>query len=81
MVHPARILCYTESLEEEIHLKKTYKHSGYSDWDISQLQKKKFLPFQHTSSYKISRLLAMHVRTIHISSKKTVHTLWPLKDR
>ena len=94
MVCLVRTKCDTESPKEEMQHLKTFKHNGYSDQDISQalkpknrqgskqtkLQIKKFLPFHHTSSYKISRLLAKHVRTIHVPGKKTIHTLWSLKD-
>jgi hypothetical protein len=39
------------------------------------------LPYQSSTSHKISRLLARHnIRTIHVPTKKTSHLLRPVKD-
>jgi hypothetical protein len=92
--HLARTICDTESLDKDIqHLKRTFKHNGYSDEDINQALKAKnnqqtetktaadtaSLPFQYTS-HKISRLLAKHIRMSHMPRKKTIHTLRLFKD-
>jgi hypothetical protein len=39
------------------------------------------LPYQHSTSNKMSRLLAKHkIKTVHILAKKTINILRPVKD-
>ena len=88
LVHQAKIICDTGSLEEELqHLQKTFRKNGYSKRGINhtlkteikqKTNKKKtvrtaLLPYQCATSDKISRLLAKHIRTIHVPTRKTSH--------
>jgi hypothetical protein len=96
LVHRAKTICDTESIGEKLqHLKKTFRKNGYSDWDISHALNSKrkqkennekatataLLPYQQSTSNKISRLLSNYdIRTIHVPAKKTCHMLRPVKD-
>jgi hypothetical protein len=92
---PAKTICDTESIGEELqHLKKTFRKNGYSERDISLALNSKrkqkennekptataLMPYQQSTSNKISRLLAKYIRTIHVPAKKTCHMLRPVKD-
>ena len=90
------MICDTESFQEEQeHLKKTFKKNGYSSKDINQALRTKtkqktekekpagtvLLPYQSSTSHKISRFLSRHnIKTIHVPTKKTCHLLRPVKD-
>jgi hypothetical protein len=77
------------------HLKDTFKKNGYRSRDIQLALNSKtkpkidpekpvgvaLLPYHHSTSNKISRLLAQHkIKTVHIPAKKTTNMLRPVKD-
>jgi hypothetical protein len=78
LIHRVRRHCDADSLDKELqHLKEIFKKNGYINQDIRRTLRKKVesrpkqekpvalarLPYQGVASLKVSRLLAVHIRT------------------